>query len=43
VRPHQDWPPGLGDVACPVTLVHGEQDGNAPFESAREYCKMYPR
>ena len=43
VRFHQDWPPGLGDVACPVTLIHGEQDGNAPFETALEYCAMYPR
>lgn len=43
VRIHQDWPPGLGDVACPVTLIHGEQDGNAPFETARDYCAMYPR
>ena len=42
VRFHQDWPPGLGDVACPVTLIHGEQDGNAPFETALEYCAMYP-
>jgi pimeloyl-ACP methyl ester carboxylesterase/DNA-binding CsgD family transcriptional regulator len=43
VRFHQDWPPRLGDVACPVTLIHGEQDGNAPFETAREYCAMYPK
>lgn len=43
IRLHQDWPPGLGDVACPVTLVHGEQDGNAPYETALEYCAMYPR
>jgi DNA-binding CsgD family transcriptional regulator/pimeloyl-ACP methyl ester carboxylesterase len=43
VRLHQDWPPGLGDVDCPVTLIHGEQDGNAPFETALDYCAMYPR
>jgi pimeloyl-ACP methyl ester carboxylesterase/DNA-binding CsgD family transcriptional regulator len=43
VRLHADWPPGLGDVRCPVTLIHGEQDGNAPFETALEYCAMYPR
>ncbi|MFQ8434060.1 alpha/beta fold hydrolase, partial [Amaricoccus sp. W119] len=42
VRIHEDWPKGLGDVACPVTLIHGEQDGNAPFETALEYCAMYP-
>lgn len=42
VRFHQDWPRGLGDVACPVTLIHGEQDGNAPFENALDYCAMYP-
>lgn len=39
---HEDWPPDLGHVACPVTLIHGEQDGNAPFETALEYCAMYP-
>jgi pimeloyl-ACP methyl ester carboxylesterase len=39
---HQDWPKGLGHVACPVTLIHGEQDGNAPFETALDYCAMYP-
>ena len=25
-----------------MTLIHGEQDGNAPFETALEYCAMYP-
>ena len=25
-----------------MTLIHGEQDGNAPFETALEYSKMYP-
>ena len=39
---HRDWPAELGRVACPVTLIHGEQDGTAPFETAREYCAMYP-
>ncbi|QDA35894.1 hypothetical protein E4191_17245 (plasmid) [Paracoccus liaowanqingii] len=39
---HEDWPEGLGQVACPVTLIHGEQDGNAPFETALEYGAMYP-
>ena len=39
---HQDWPTELGHVACPVTLIHGEQDGNAPVETALEYCAMYP-
>src|SRR5262245_30364288 len=39
---NRDWPPGLGQVACPVTLIHGEQDANAPFETALEYCAMYP-
>lgn len=39
---HSDWPRDLGHVACPVTLIHGEQDGNAPVETAREYCAMYP-
>lgn len=38
---HEDWPEELGYVACPVTLIHGEQDGNAPFETALEYCGMY--
>ena len=39
---HKDWPASLGDVACPVTLIHGEQDGNSPFETALEYAAMYP-
>jgi pimeloyl-ACP methyl ester carboxylesterase/DNA-binding CsgD family transcriptional regulator len=39
---NRDWPAGLGQVACPVTLIHGEQDANAPFETALEYCAMYP-
>ena len=39
---HEDWPDGLGHVTCPVTLIHGHQDGNAPFETALEYCAMYP-
>jgi pimeloyl-ACP methyl ester carboxylesterase/DNA-binding CsgD family transcriptional regulator len=43
VRFHQNWPPGLGDVGCPVTLIHGEQDGNAPYQTALEYCAMYPK
>jgi pimeloyl-ACP methyl ester carboxylesterase/DNA-binding CsgD family transcriptional regulator len=42
VLSHQDWPAELGHVACPVTLIHGEQDGNAPFETALEYCAMHP-
>ena len=25
-----------------MTLIHGEQDGNAPFETALDYCAMYP-
>jgi hypothetical protein len=24
-----------------VTLIHGEQDGNAPFETAIDYCALY--
>lgn len=39
---HRDWPRELGHVACPVTLIHGEQDGTSPFETALEYCRMYP-
>jgi pimeloyl-ACP methyl ester carboxylesterase len=39
---HRDWPAELGRVPCPVTLIHGEQDANAPFETALEYCAMYP-
>jgi pimeloyl-ACP methyl ester carboxylesterase len=38
---HRDWPPDLGHVACPVTLIHGEQDGNCPAATAREYCAMH--
>lgn len=43
IRFHDEWPEGLGDVDCPVTLIHGEQDGNAPFETALDYCALYPR
>ena len=39
---HRDWPDALGRTACPVTLIHGEQDGNCPCETAREYCALYP-
>ena len=39
---HQDWPEPLGRPACPVTLIHGEQDGNSPCETARDYCALYP-
>ena len=39
---HEDWPESLGHVSCPVTLIHGEQDANAPFETALEYRAMYP-
>ncbi len=38
-----DWPEGLGDVACPVTLFHGELDQNAPIETAREYQALHPQ
>ncbi len=37
------WPAGLGDVACPVTLFHGEEDAYGPYETALDYCSMYPR
>jgi pimeloyl-ACP methyl ester carboxylesterase len=37
------WPHDLGDVQCPVTLVHGAHDLNAPLETARDYCARYPR
>jgi pimeloyl-ACP methyl ester carboxylesterase len=43
VRCQQPWPADLGDVGCPVTLVHGEQDGTAPHLTALDYCAMYPR
>ena len=39
---HEDWPVDLGNVACPVTLIHGAQDGNAPFATAQDYCALYP-
>ncbi len=42
VRSRNAWPPGLGEVACPVILVHGEQDGVAPHATALDYCAMYP-
>ena len=39
---HRSWPDDLGHVACPVTLIQGEQDGNSPFETVQEYCAKYP-
>lgn len=41
-RFHEDWPEGLGNVPCPVTLIHGAQDGNAPLATTLEYCARYP-
>lgn len=41
-RFHSDWPRELGYVACPVTLLHGEEDGNNPYETAREMAESYP-
>lgn len=35
------WPRGLGDVACPVALVHGEQDGIAPHATAQDYAQAH--
>jgi pimeloyl-ACP methyl ester carboxylesterase len=43
VRCQQPWPGGLGDVGCPVTLIHGERDGTAPHATALDYCAMHPR
>lgn len=40
-RFHGDWPRELGHVACPVTLLHGEEDGNNPYETAREMAETY--
>jgi pimeloyl-ACP methyl ester carboxylesterase/DNA-binding CsgD family transcriptional regulator len=42
IRLHQDWPRNLGHVQCPVLLVHGEEDRNAPLDTVREYCALYP-
>ncbi len=42
VRFHQPWPAGLGAVTSPVTLIHGEQDGNGSYETALDYCAIYP-
>ncbi|MFO1142067.1 MAG: hypothetical protein U1E59_06700 [Amaricoccus sp.] len=36
------WPAGLGGVACPVTLIHGEQDRIGPWETALDYCAANP-
>ena len=39
-RYHHDWPRDLGDVACPVTLLHGRQDGNNPYDAARAMAEL---
>ncbi|WP_051521590.1 LuxR C-terminal-related transcriptional regulator [Rubellimicrobium mesophilum] len=41
-RFHEAWPEGLGRVSCPVTLIHGAQDGNAPLATALDYCALHP-
>lgn len=41
-RFHVDWPPALGQVGCPVLLIYGEADQNAPFETVREYSPLHP-
>jgi pimeloyl-ACP methyl ester carboxylesterase/DNA-binding CsgD family transcriptional regulator len=41
-RFHEDWPAALGRVRCPVLLIHGDEDQNAPVVTAREYCARYP-
>ena len=43
VRCQQPWPARRGDVGCPLTLIHGEQDGTAPHLTALDYCATYPR
>jgi pimeloyl-ACP methyl ester carboxylesterase/DNA-binding CsgD family transcriptional regulator len=40
-RCQQPWPPTLGDVRCPVVLLHGEEDGIAPHATARDYAAMH--
>ncbi|MFO1141997.1 MAG: alpha/beta hydrolase [Amaricoccus sp.] len=42
IRFEQRWPAGLGDVSCPVTLVHGEKDPYGPYETALDYAAAYP-
>ena len=42
IRLHEHWPANLGHVQCPVLLVHGEEDRNAPLDTVREYCARYP-
>jgi pimeloyl-ACP methyl ester carboxylesterase/DNA-binding CsgD family transcriptional regulator len=37
------WPVELGDVDCPVTLFHGEHDGNSASDTVREYASSYPK
>lgn len=41
-RFHEDWPAALGRVQCPVLLIHGDEDQNAPVATVREYCALYP-
>lgn len=41
-RFHEDWPAAHGRVQCPVLLIHGEEDRNAPLATVRDYCALNP-
>jgi pimeloyl-ACP methyl ester carboxylesterase/DNA-binding NarL/FixJ family response regulator len=38
---HRDPWPRLENVNVPVTLIHGEQDPNCSYQSARDYCDRH--
>lgn len=42
LRFEERWPADLGNVACPVTLIHGEDDRIGPWETVLDYCATYP-
>jgi pimeloyl-ACP methyl ester carboxylesterase len=41
VAVYRDWQPEFGSLGVPVTLFHGEQDPNCPFEAAAELSRRY--
>jgi pimeloyl-ACP methyl ester carboxylesterase len=42
VRFERPWPEGTGEVGCPVTLMHGQEDGSSPYATALDYCASFP-
>lgn len=42
IRYAEPWPAGFGNVGCPVTFIHGAQDGHGLHETLLDYSGAYP-